>query len=302
MGLTAFVFSGNGDQHPGMGSELVDQYKEAAIFFKIFDRIRPGTTGQCFFSHTGDLDKQRNAQPCLFALEYVIASILRSGGIVPNAVAGFSIGELTACTLAGMFSPEDGFRLAVKRGELMDAAAGRKRYFEAVIIGLKTDLVTMLCQLIPDVHPIYYCCSGQVTVSGKMEQFHLLSQIVRVTGGHILRLNENAGFHTPIMNEASEEFYKELLKIRFYKPELKVYSNMTTVPYEECSQELLANQIKSPVQWETMIENMISDGIDTFVEIGPGDTLTKLIKKINKSVITHNTLDVAETLREIRHI
>ncbi|MBQ8398499.1 MAG: ACP S-malonyltransferase [Clostridia bacterium] len=296
MGKIAFVFSGQGDQYPGMGKELAEKYPIAAQVYELCDRIRPGTSTQCFEGTEDELKETKNTQPCLFAMELAAASVLIEKGIVPNAVAGFSLGEVVAATVSGIFDNETGFRLVCKRGELMQREAEKFDTSMAAIVKLTPQQVQEICGKYADVYPVNFNCPGQITVSGRSSQMADFFAEVKTAGGRAIPLKVKGAFHSPFMNEAANAFAKELAQAETGKKTITLYSNMTAEPYSEDAIELLSKQICSPVQWEKIIRNMIADGVDTFIEIGPGKTLTNMIKKISTDV---KAVSVTEYLAEV---
>lgn len=284
MGRIAFVFSGQGDQHPGMGKELCEQYETAAKVFRMCDSLRPGTMAQCFDGTAEELRETVNTQPCLFAMELAGAFVLLEKGVRPDAVAGFSLGEVAAATFAGCFDSHTGFQLVCKRGELMQAASEKFDTAMAAVVKLSPETVTEICRKYPQVYPVNFNCPGQITVSGLASQMPGFSADVKAAGGRALPLKVKGAFHSPFMSDAADAFSQELAKTGMKNGNVTLYSNVTAEPYGENPGELLGKQIASPVQWEKTIRNMISSGIDTFVEIGPGKTLTNMIKKIDPAV------------------
>lgn len=284
MGKIAFVFSGQGDQFPGMGKALYDAYPEAAAVFEMCEALRPGTMAQCFSGTAEELQETENTQPCLFAMEFAAAAVLTHAGISPDAAAGFSLGEVTAAAAAGLFTPETGFRLVCRRGELMQKAARMQDTAMAAVVKLEEKTVEEICRRFDGMYPVNYNCPGQITVSGLACRMPEFSRAVKAAGGRAIPLKVKGGFHSPFMAEAAADFGKVLADVRLRETAIPLYSNVTAQPYAENGAELLARQISSPVRWETTIRNMIAAGIDVFVEIGPGNTLSNMIRKINGSV------------------
>ena len=296
MGKIAFIFSGQGDQYPGMGKELAGRYPAAAAVFEMCDRIRPGTSSQCFEGTEEELKETKNTQPCLFAMELAAASVLMEKGIAPDAVAGFSLGEVVAATVSGVFDRETGFRLVCRRGELMQQEAEQFDTAMAAVVKLTPAQVQEVCAKYPDVYPVNFNCPGQITVSGLAAQMPGFSADVKAAGGRAIPLKVRAAFHSPFMEGAAQSFEDDLKGAEIKQRKIPLYSNMTGEPYTEDVPGLLSRQICSPVQWETIIRNMISQGIDTFIEIGPGKTLTNMMKKIDPSVTARA---VTEYLAEV---
>lgn len=284
MGRIAFVFSGQGDQHPGMGKELFEKYPAAAQVFKMCDGIRPGTSRQCFEGSQEELTETANTQPCLFAMELAAARALIDMGVTPAAAAGFSLGEVTAAAVCGIFDDETGFKLVCRRGELMQREAEKFDTSMYAVVKLPPEKVEELCAGHQNVYPVNYNCPGQISVSGLSQEMPALCNEVKEAGGRAIPIKVKGAFHSPFMKSAAEDFYKELQKADIKDMSIPLYSDMTALRYSKNAAELLSRQICSPVKWESLIRNMIADGIDTFIEIGPGRTLTNMIKKIDAQV------------------
>lgn len=297
MGRIAFVFSGQGDQYPGMGKELSEKYPIAASIYAMCDSIRPGTSQQCFEGTKDELIETKNTQPCLFAMELAAANVLTEKEIIPSAAAGFSLGEITAAAFSGIFDNRTGFHLVCKRGEIMQHEAEKYDTAMAAVLRLTPEQVQNICSKYSSIYPVNFNCPGQITVSGLSSKMPDFFKDIKAAGGRALPLQVKGAFHSPFMNEAAKTFSKELAAIACRKPNITLYSNLTAEPYTENIADLLSKQICSPVQWEKTIRNMISDGIETFIEIGPGKTLTNMIKKINSEV---KAISVMEYLSEVK--
>ncbi|MDO5546067.1 MAG: ACP S-malonyltransferase [Eubacteriales bacterium] len=284
MGRVAFVFSGQGDQFPGMGKQLYEAYPAAGRVFDLCDQIRPGTADQCFSGTAEELKETANTQPCLFAMELAAAEVLREKGIVPDAVAGFSLGEVSAAAFAGLFDLPTGFSLVCRRGQLMQAAAEKQDTAMAAVVKLPAETVEALCAKYRELYPVNYNCPGQISVSGLSSEMAAFSAEVKAAGGRAIPLKVRGAFHSPFMAEAAEAFSGDLAGIQMKAPAISLYSDVTAEEYGENPVELLSRQIASPVRWEQLIRNLIAAGVDTFVEIGPGKTLTNLIAKIDPAV------------------
>ena len=300
MGKIAFVFSGQGDQFPGMGKQLCEQYGAAAEVFKLCDSLREGTSRQCFEGSEDELKETKNTQPCLFAVEMAAFKVLQEKGIKPDMVAGFSLGEVVALTAAEKLSVEDGFKLVCKRGELMQSAAEKFDTSMAAVVKLPNEKVEELCAAYSQVYPVNYNCPGQVSVAGLTEQMPQFSADVKAAGGRAIPLKVKGAFHSPFMNGAAESFAEVLEGVTFANGETQVYSDFTAMPYEGDERELLSKQICSPVKFEKIVRNMIEQGADTFVEIGPGKTLINMIKKISADVKTYCTAEMETLLDEVK--
>lgn len=302
MGKVAFVFSGQGAQHPGMGKELAENYPEARAVFDAADALRPGTSGQCFSGTEEELRDTANTQPCMFAMELGTARALESRGVEPRCVAGFSLGELAALTFAGVFPLETGFKLVCKRGLLMASAASGLDSGMVAVLKLPDEKVEELCGRFMDVYPVNYNAPGQVAVSGLRDELEEFAKLVKEAGGRAVPLNVSGAFHCQFMAEASLGFGALLQQETMAEPRVTVYSDMTGRPYDGDPRKLLARQIMSPVKWRTIVENMRDSGVDTFIEIGPGGTLCGLIRKTVKDARTFRVEDsetLEKTVREV---
>lgn len=291
MGKVAFVFSGQGDQHPGMGKELYETYPTAKAVFDLCDSIRPNTAAQCFGGTEEELKETHNTQPCLFAMELAAARVLMAKGIVPHALAGFSLGEVVAATVSGAFDQETGFRLVCKRGQLMQAEAEKFDTSMAAVVKLTPEQVRQICDNDTHIYPVNFNCPGQITVSGLSDRMAGFAAAVKAAGGRAIPLKVKGAFHSPFMNEAAKAFAGELASAQVKKPEITLYSNLTAEAYGENVAQLLSEQICNPVQWEKIIRRMIAEGVDTFIEIGPSKTLTNMIKKISADVKAASVFD-----------
>jgi [acyl-carrier-protein] S-malonyltransferase len=288
MGKIAFLFAGQGAQYPGMGKDLADNSSAAKAVFAMADSVRPGTSAQCFGGTQEELSLTANTQPCIFCVDLAAARALEEQGVRCDAVAGFSLGEIAALTYAGMLSDQDGFKLVCRRAQLMNDAGSSVKSIMAAVLKLDNAKVEELAARYQHIYPVNYNCPGQLVVSGAPEEMESFKLDVKGAGGRYLQLPVSGGFHSPFMASAAEEFAKELSNYSFKTSKFDIYSNYTSKKYNNSVQELLTYQIKSPVKWQALIENMIADGVDIFIECGPGHTLSGFASKINGSVRIYN--------------
>lgn len=283
MGKVALLFSGQGAQYPGMGKDLYDNSSAAKAVYDSLEAQRKGIKDLCFSSTAEELKITANTQPAMFATECAIAAALKEKGITFSAVAGFSLGEIAALVSASVVSLEEGFAIVSERARIMQLVTEKYETGMSAVLKLSNETVESLCKEVEGVYPVNYNCPGQVVVSGLVSQLPQLEEKVKAAGGRAMRLAVSGGFHSPFMKEASEEFAKVLESYEFRTPSMPIYSNVTGKVYEGDMKDLLSRQISSPVRWQDTVTNMITEGITTFVESGPGTTLCGLVKKTDRN-------------------
>ena len=279
MAKLAFVFPGQGTQHTGMGQELCSLSPAAAEVFAKADAIRPGTSTQCFSATKDELTLTANTQPCMFCADYAAAAALAERGIRPDYLAGFSLGEVPALAFGGYLSFEDAFRYVCRRAELMAMCAEKSGGSMFAVMGLSSIAVEEICAEIDGTFPVNYNSPAQTVVACREDAGAALAAAVKARKGKALKLAVGGGFHSPMMDGASAGLADEFSSIQFEKPAIPVISNLTAREYEAPSQMFL--QVNSPVRWQDTVQYLISQGVDTFVEVGPGKALSGLIGKIS---------------------
>lgn len=288
MGKLAFMFAGQGAQSPGMGQSLAKHSAAAKAVFDTADAVRPGTSIQCFEGTAEELAQTVNTQPCVFAVDLAAARALAEGGLAPDAVAGFSLGELAALTFAGSFSDKDGFEAVCRRGEMMHQSGEEQPSGMAAVLKLDDAAVEALCKKFDGVYPANYNADGQLSVSLKLDRMDAFCAAVKEAGGLAKPLKVSGGFHSPLMASGAKAFGEMMQNRAFDAPCMIVYANRTAKPYEAPYKDTLAKQIDNPVLWKQTIRQMAQDGFDTFVEVGPGKTLAGLAKRILPDAAIYN--------------
>lgn len=284
MGKIALVFSGQGAQYPGMGKELYDNSPAAKAVFDMADSVREDTSRQCFEGTKEELCSTVNTQPCVFAADLAAARAVAEKGIKPDYLAGFSLGEIAALAFSGMLSDEEAFRLVCKRGELMNEAAEKNKGAMLAVMKLPADKIEEICLKFENTYPVNYNSPAQTVVATKEENVDALIEEFSAVKGRAKRLSVSGAFHSPFMSEAAEGLMEYMKSVEFKAPEIPVYSNYTAKPYEGDYKALIKAQVENPVRWQTIVENLASQGVDTIIEVGVGKTLTALTGRINKDI------------------
>lgn len=284
MGGVAFLFAGQGAQHPAMGVDLIEASPAAAEVFAIADEVRPGTSEQCRSASKEELSQTENTQPCVFVHDLAAAVALRERGVVPAACAGFSLGEVAALAFAGAFDTRAGFELVCERAALMAAAAERHPGGMRAVIKLDAAQVENLAkQAGEDCWPVNYNSPQQTVVAGAPEALQELDVLVKEAGGRAMKVAVSGAFHSPYMAEATEGLATYIQAGHAPSPLLiPVMANMTAAPYPadpRAASDVLANQVSHAVRWVDTLHALQNQGIDTFIEVGPGKTLSGLAKR-----------------------
>ena len=287
MSKIVFVFSGQGAQAPGMGKELYDCSPAAKAVFDLADSIRPGTSQQCFEGTQEELNVTINTQPCLFACDLAAAKAAQERGIQPDCAAGFSLGEAAAVAFSGMLTEAEAFSMVCKRAELMNEAAQKNPGAMAAVMKLSPQQVETLCGPIENAWPVNYNSPKQTVVAASADTIDQVVEAASAQRGRAVKLAVSGAFHSPLMHSAADGLREYLASVSLREERLPVYANLTAEPYGEDKKETMAAQCENPVRWQKTIENMIANGVDTFIEVGVGKTLAGLIKKINPEVTVY---------------
>lgn len=300
----AFVFPGQGAQYSGMGQELVVNYPEAAAVFDQADQISPYPISKlCFAGPAERLNSTEFAQPALLTASLAILAVVREQGLKPDLVAGLSLGEYTALVAAGSISFAEALPLVQERGRLMQEAVPRGKGAMAAVLGLEYELVADVCRQaggIVDVANLN--CPGQLVISGEREAVTRAADILREKGGRVRLLDVSVPSHSRLMTCAAHKLQGHLEKMNWKTATPPVISNVTARTYRpEETGGLLVQQLYSPVQWEATIRYM-AEKVDCFIEIGPGTTLSGLIKRIVPGRLLGNVQDMKSLQKIIREV
>ncbi len=297
----AFIFSGQGAQYPGMMKDIAEQSPEAKDIFSIADQsLGRSVSGLCFEGTQEELNLTHNTQPCVLAADLAAYKAVSAAGIKPDAVAGFSLGEYAALVAAGVVDINDVFPLIQKRADFMQEAVPVGKGAMAAVMKLSAAEVEELCKETEGyVIPANYNCPGQIVVSGEAEAVDRLLETAKDRKIRAMKLAVSAPFHCEMMAPAAEKLEQPLAETKFNTPSVPVYMNVDAQPESDpgAIRAKLILQAKSPVRWEETLRNMAAAGIDTFIELGPGKTLSGFVKKTFGEEVRFFNVTDAETLQ-----
>lgn len=289
---TAFIFPGQGSQSVGMLRELFDDYIVVRNVFHAADAVLDmPLLNMIMYGPEESLQLTRNTQPALLASSIASAAVLRQHGIQADVVAGHSLGEYSALVYAGAVSFEDALIGVRYRGTFMQEAVPLGQGAMAAVIGADVSGVVDICTAISEkldiVEAVNFNCPKQVVIAGKGEAVNaVIKEVKQQKIGKAVLLPVSAPFHSSLMEPAAERLKTVLKNTEFRDARIPLYSNVTAKPVTKAVtiKRMLVKQAASPVLWEQAVRNMIKDGVDTFVEVGPGHTLSNFVKKIDDSV------------------
>ncbi|MBF7095934.1 ACP S-malonyltransferase [Alkalibacter mobilis] len=296
----AMIFPGQGAQSPGMARELYENFDEAREIFERSEETLPFNVKElCFEGPSSILDNTVYAQPCLLTASMAALEVLRSKTeLHPDFYAGLSLGEYTALTASGVFGFEEALNLVHNRGKFMESAVPQGLGTMAAIIGLDPATIEESCLAASGlgiVEVANYNYSGQTVIGGEVSAVEKAMEICLEKGAkRAVPLSVSGPFHTSMLKQASHDLTAFLQNFTLSAMNVPVISNYTAKPYESLAvvKEFLSMQVISPVRWQQSVVYMIESGVDTFIEIGPGKTLTNFIKRIDKKVRTLNVEDL----------
>ena len=291
--MKALVFPGQGSQFVGMGKELYESRKDIKDLMESANDILGFDILSIMFNGTEeDLKKTKVTQPAIFI--HSLAAVKAVDTIGAGMVAGHSLGEFSALVANGALSFKDGLELVYQRALAMQEACDENPSSMAAVLGLEDEKVEEICAQIEGiVVPANYNCPGQLVISGETAAVEKACEALKAAGAkRALLLPVNGAFHSPLMKPAQDKLAKAIENTKFNKPIIPIYQNITTTAVEdpeEIKKNLIA-QLTGPVKWTQTVRNMIADGAESFVEVGPGKTLQGLIKKIHPEAVVSSAI------------
>ncbi len=287
---TAYVFPGQGAQFVGMGQDLYNLNDETKALFEQANDILGFRITDVMFSGTDEELKQTNVtQPAIFLHSVILAKALGES-FQPDLVAGHSLGEFSALVAAGALSFEDGLKLVAQRANAMQKACELQPSTMAAILGLEDAIVEDICAKVDDVVvAANYNCPGQLVISGSIEGVDKACALLTEAGAkRALKLNVGGAFHSPLMESAKVELQAAIEAVNILSPRCPIYQNIDAKPQTDPAviKENLIAQLTGAVRWTQTVQNMLADGATAFVEVGPGNVLQGLVKKVDRQVQT----------------
>ena len=294
-----FVFSGQGSQSVGMGKDLAENFEVCKnIFDKADAALGYSISSICFDGPKEELDKTENTQPAILTVSIAAFEALKSKGVRPYAVAGLSLGEYSALVASGVIAFEDAVRFVKKRGFMMQNAVPAGKGNMAAVLGLDAEKLKAVCAEASSkgiVECANFNCPGQIVIGGETEAVDLACEKAKEAGAKkVVPLAVSVPSHTSVLRDVSAKLAVELSGVELKNPGIKFLSNVKG-DFSETAGEiasLLADQVMKPVLWQNIIEKMISDGITTIIEVGPGKVLSGFNRMISREIKSYNVEDV----------
>ena len=301
----SFLFPGQGAQSVGMGKDIYEKYEVAR---KIYDEASEisgiDVKKICFEGPEEELNKTENTQIAILTTSLAMLEVLKQNGIEADVAVGLSLGEYGALIYSGILNFKQGIELIKKRGYFMGNLLPKEEFSMAAVIGLDSKKIEEICEKVASkgkfVVTANYNCSVQTAISGELDAIvESIEMLKESEAKRVIKLKTSGPFHTIKLKDAKEAYEKELEKVTFGKPKIKVIKNLDGTYYNEKDniKKILANHIINPVRLDKAIQLMKDEGVEEYIEIGPGKVLTGFIKKDNKEAKTYNINNV-QTLEE----
>lgn len=285
MSRIAFVFPGQGAQHVGMGKDFYDNFQVCKDIFAAAKEATGLDVEAICFEENEQINITEYTQIAMLTVEVALTKVLEEKGIYPEVTAGLSLGEYGALVTAGVLSAEDAFKVVRQRGILMQEAVPTGGAMAAVL-GLDGTKIAQVCEETEGIVSVAnYNCPGQIVITGEEAAVEKACETLREEGAkRCIKLNVSGPFHSAMLQDAGAKLYEVLKEVSLGEIKIPYLTNVTAdyVKNTDDVKELLKKQVYSSVRWQRSVEKMIADGIDTFIEIGPGKTLSGFMRKIDK--------------------
>ena len=305
-----FLFPGQGAQFSGMGKDLYEKYDCVKNIYDKVSEITGINISEISFSENDErINETKYTQLCVLTMSLGILEVLKQNNIKADISAGLSLGEYTALIYSNLFSLEDGIETVEKRGKYMSELVPEGNWKMAAILGLSDDIVEDVCQKVKSgfVVPVNYNCTGQVAISGEENAVEEAGIIAKENGAKkVVILNTSGPFHTEKLQNSAYALEKDLKNISFNKMSTKVVKNLDGNFYADTDDyvQILVNHMINPVRFSKCINTMIDNGIDTFIEVGPGKTLSGFVKRMkgDKNINILNITDIESLEKTINFV
>jgi [acyl-carrier-protein] S-malonyltransferase len=300
----AFCFPGQGSVEPGMGRDIAGAVAEArAVYERGSGAANMDLERLCFHGDASELLDTAVQQPALVATSLAVLAAIRARGIEPDYVVGHSVGEFAALAAAGSMTDEEAIALVRERGIAMAEAAARHPGSMAAILGLEDEVVETLCRKILGVWPANYNCPGQIVVSGEHAAVDECCELAQEAGARrAVKLKVSGAFHSPLVARAADRLRPAIDKVKFQEPVAPFMSTVTArLESAQRMGPLLVDQLTAPVRFTQAASELMREGVRTFVEVGPGNVLSGLVKRIDRSVkaVSVNSLATLDELHDV---
>ena len=291
MAKIAFIYPGQGAQKPGMGKDFYENSELAkAVYDKASELLQIDMKALCF-EENEKLDLTEYTQAALVTTCLAMTKVVEERGLKPDVTAGLSLGEYCAISVAGGMKEEDAISLVRKRGILMQNTVPAGEGAMAAILGMDASVIEEGIKDLEGVTVAKYNCPGQIVITGETKAVEKAAEVLKEAGAkRTVLLNVSGPFHSPMLKQAGEELAKEMEKVEMEPLQIPYVTNVTAEYVTDIreTKKLLAEQVAASVRWQESVERMIAEGVDTFVEIGPGKTLAGFLRKIDRSVKVYN--------------
>ncbi len=305
MSKIAFMFPGQGSQYVGMSQDFYEQFEESKEVFETATSLLGFSMEDLCFKENDQLNITEYTQVAMLTASTAILKKVESMGIKPDVTVGLSLGEYNALIASSVLTFEEAVKVVRERGILMQNAVPVGLGAMAAVLGAKKELIEDVCENTKGIVSIAnYNCPGQIVISGEVEAVEKASEALKEQGAkRVIPLNVSGPFHSPMLKEAGEQLVKVLDTVEIKKPVVPYVANVNAKMITEAEpiKELLGQQVSSSVRFEQSIEALLEDGVDTFIEMGPGKTLSGFVKKVNRKVNVIN-IEKVEDLEKLKEI